>query len=326
MCKKKFTPKQGNWCNSDITNSWNYQCRRGVVKELLQLILLHMDWLWVVPATDKLKHKTEIRCKLLLLPAPGRLLDHLQNTPQFLHKNLQCLVIDEADRILDIGFEEEMKSILRILSKTRQTLLFSATLNQKTQDLVKVALPKKPLYIGVDDDDEEATVEGLTQGYVVCPSDKRFLLLFTFLKKNKNKKVMVFFSSCMSVKFHNELLNYIDLPVTSIHGKQKQNKRTVTFFQFCKAESGILLCTDVAARGLDIPQVDWIVQYDPPDDPKFIILCIFMFVPEYTKSMKILRFLSRERNPNVAIWSSLQTADVALPPTCDQFLAFVEFM
>lgn len=103
---------------------------------------------------------------------------------------------------------------------------------------------------------------------------------------------MVFFSSCMSVKYHYELLNYIDLPVMAIHvsvpplftllsaetaavnlfflsqGKQKQTKRTTTFFQFCNADSGILLCTDVAARGLDIPEVDWIIQYDPPDDPK----------------------------------------------------------
>ena len=85
-----------------------------------------------------------------------------------------------------------------------------------------------------------ATVAGLEQGYVVCPSDKRFLLLFTFLKKNRNKKVMVFFSSCMSVKFHHELLNYIDLACMSIHGKQKQTKRTTTFFQYCNADSGVL--------------------------------------------------------------------------------------
>ena len=78
----------------------------------------------------------------------------------------------------------------------------------------------------------------------------------------------MFFSSCNSVKFHAELLNYIDIEVQDIHGKQKQQKRTTTFFQFCKQTEGILLCTDVAARGLDIPDVDWIVQYDPPDDPK----------------------------------------------------------
>lgn len=70
------------------------------------------------------------------------------------------------------------------------------------------------------------------------------------------------------MKFHAELLNYIDIEVLDIHGKQKQQKRTTTFFQFCKQETGILLCTDVAARGLDIPAVDWIIQYDPPDDPR----------------------------------------------------------
>lgn len=206
----------------------------------------------------------------ILVATPGRLLDHLQNTKDFLYKNLQCLIIDEADRILDVGFEEEMKKIIKLLPKKRQTMLFSATTTKKTEDLIAVALKKEPIYIGIEEKTTggAATVAGLEQGYVVCPSEKRFLLLFTFLKKNRKKKVMVFFSSCMSVKFHHELLNYIDLPVMCIHGKQKQTKRTTTFFQFCNADSGILLCTDVAARGLDIPDVDWIVQYDPPDEPK----------------------------------------------------------
>lgn len=66
-------------------------------------------------------------------------------------------------------------------------------------------------------------------------------------------QVMVFFSSCNSVKYHAELLNYVDIPVKDIHGKQKQQKRTTTFFEFCQAKTGVLLCTDVAARGLDIP-------------------------------------------------------------------------
>ncbi|XP_053453899.1 ATP-dependent RNA helicase DDX18 isoform X1 [Nycticebus coucang] len=204
----------------------------------------------------------------IIVATPGRLLDHMQNTPGFMYKNLQCLVIDEADRILDVGFEEELKQIIKLLPTRRQTMLFSATQTRKVEDLARISLKKEPLYVGVDDDKTNATVDGLEQGYVVCPSEKRFLLLFTFLKKNRKKKLMVFFSSCKSVKYHYELLNYIDLPVLAIHGKQKQNKRTTTFFQFCNADSGILLCTDVAARGLDIPEVDWIVQYDPPDDPK----------------------------------------------------------
>ncbi|XP_017023638.3 probable ATP-dependent RNA helicase pitchoune [Drosophila kikkawai] len=204
----------------------------------------------------------------ILVATPGRLLDHLQNSPDFLYKNLQCLIIDEVDRILEIGFEEELKQIINLLPKRRQTMLFSATQTARIDALSKLALKAEPIYVGVHDNQDTATVDGLEQGYIVCPSEKRLLVLFTFLKKNRKKKVMVFFSSCMSVKYHHELFNYIDLPVTSIHGKQKQTKRTTTFFQFCNAESGILLCTDVAARGLDIPQVDWIVQFDPPDDPR----------------------------------------------------------
>ncbi|KAI4335828.1 hypothetical protein L6164_014437 [Bauhinia variegata] len=204
----------------------------------------------------------------LLVATPGRLLDHLQNTKGFIYKNLKCLMIDEADRILEANFEEEMKQIIKILPKNRQTALFSATQTKKVEDLARLSFQTKPVYIGVDDDRTKVTNEGLQQGYVVVPSDKRFVVLYSFLKRFHSKKVMVFFSSCNSVKFHAEILNYIQVKCFDIHGKQKQQRRTNTFFEFCKAEKGILLCTDVAARGLDIPAVDWIVQYDPPDDPK----------------------------------------------------------
>merc|ERR1719411_1923467 len=121
----------------------------------------------------------------ILVATPGRLLDHLQNSKDFLFKNLQCLIIDEADRILDVGFEEEMKKIIRLLPKKRQTMLFSATTTKKTEDLVAVALKKEPIYIGIEEKNKGnmATVARLEQGYVVTPSEKRFLLLFTFLKK-----------------------------------------------------------------------------------------------------------------------------------------------
>lgn len=104
-----------------------------------------------------------------------------------------------------------------IIAERRLTMLFSATQTSKVATITTLALKKEPIYVGVDDNKEMATVDGLQQGYVACPSEKRFLLLFTFLKKNKKKKIMVFFSSCMSVKYHHELLNYIDLPVMSIH-------------------------------------------------------------------------------------------------------------
>ena len=202
-----------------------------------------------------------------VIATPGRLLDHLMHTKGFIYANLVCLIIDEADRILQIGFEEEMNQIIKLLPSQRQTALFSATQTQKVQDLARLSL-NKPVTIEVVKKDDVATVSGLDQGYVVCPADERFRLLFTFLKKNKGKKVMVFMSSCNSVKFHEELLNYIDIEVMSIHGQKKQVARTATFHKFCEAKVGTLICTDVAARGLDIPHVDWIVQYDPPDDHK----------------------------------------------------------
>uniref|UniRef100_F6GTH7 ATP-dependent RNA helicase n=2 Tax=Vitis vinifera TaxID=29760 RepID=F6GTH7_VITVI len=204
----------------------------------------------------------------LLVATPGRLLDHLQNTKGFIYKNLKCLIIDEADRILEANFEEEMKQIIKLLPKERQTALFSATQTKKVEDLARLSFQTTPVYIDVDDGRTKVTNEGLQQGYCVVPSAKRFVLLYSFLKRNLSKKVMVFFSSCNSVKYHSELLRYIQVDCLDIHGKQKQQKRTSTFFDFCKAEKGILLCTDVAARGLDIPDVDWIVQYDPPDEPK----------------------------------------------------------
>lgn len=204
----------------------------------------------------------------ILVATPGRLHDHLANTKGFKYDRLSLLVIDEADRILDQGFEEDMRQIIKYLQRDRQTILFSATQTRKVEDLARLAMRSGPVYLGVHDAAETATTDGLQQGYILCPADKRFMLLYTFLKKNQKKKVMVFFSSCASVSYHAALLNYIDLPVMDIHGKQKQAKRTTTFFQFVQAEAGILLCTDVAARGLDIPAVDWIVQFDPPDDPK----------------------------------------------------------
>jgi len=230
----------------------------------------------------------------ILVATPGRLLDHLLNTQGFVFRNLLALIIDEADRILDAGFEDDMRRILKKLPKERQTMLFSATQTKKVEDLARLSIKESAVYVDIPSDTNLATAAGIEQGFVTVPSSQRFLLLFTFLKKNRNKKVMVFFSSCNSVKFHGELLNYIDVPVMDIHGKQKQQKRTTTFFQFCKDKTGTLLCTDVAARGLDIPDVDWIIQFDPPDDPKDYIHRVGRTARGATGKGKALLFLTPE--------------------------------
>lgn len=231
----------------------------------------------------------------IIICTPGRLLDHLQNTRGWVYRNLLALIMDEADRILEQGFEDDLRAILKILPKERQTMLFSATQTKKVEDLARVSInDKTAVYVEVASETTQATVAGLEQGYVTCPSDKRFLLLFSFLKRNKKKKIMVFFSSCNSVKFHAELLNYIDIPVMDIHGRQKQMKRTTTFFKFSKNDTGTLLCTDVAARGLDIPKVDWIIQFDPPDDPKEYIHRVGRTARGATGSGRALLFLTPE--------------------------------
>ncbi|KRZ78649.1 putative ATP-dependent RNA helicase pitchoune [Trichinella papuae] len=266
LYKLRFLPRNGTGC---IVISPTRELSMQTYGVLIELLKYHsITHGLVIGGANRKIEATKLSTGICILVAtPGRLLDHLRNTTEFTYKNLQCLIIDEADRILEIGFELEMQQIIRLLPKQRQTMLFSATQTSKIEDLAKLALKKEPLFVGIASNVQQATVQGLRQGYAVCPIENRFSLLYTFLRKNKKKKVMVFFSSCASVKYHSDLLNYIEVPVASIHGKQKQQKRTSTFFSFIKAQAGTLLCTDVAARGLDIPKVDWIVQYDPPDDP-----------------------------------------------------------
>jgi ATP-dependent RNA helicase DDX18/HAS1 len=189
----------------------------GVAKELMAH---HSQTFGIVMGGANRKAEVEKLAKgvNLVIATPGRLLDHLENTQGFVFKNLKALVIDEADRILEVGFEEEMKKIIRILpNENRQSMLFSATQTTKVADLARISLRPGPTLIDVDSSKDTSTVTTLTQGYVVCPSDRRFLLLFTFLRKNLKKKVVVFFSSCNSVKYHAELLNYIDVPVLDLH-------------------------------------------------------------------------------------------------------------
>ena len=203
----------------------------------------------------------------LLISTPGRLLDHLKNTEGFFTDNLSLLIIDEADAILKNGFEDELKQILNIIPKERQTMLFSATLNKKVENLNTLSLIN-PVYININNKlNESPSLSNLEQGYIIISSDLKFLFLYTFIKKNLSKKIMVFFNSCDEVQFYSYLFNYIDIKVKSIHGQLKQKERENIYRNFFNMENGILLCTDIAQRGLDFPHVDWIINYDLPLSP-----------------------------------------------------------
>lgn len=269
IVKKKFTQKDGTGC---MIISPTRELATQIFGVLEKLMKYHSQTYGLFIGGNSGNRLFEAQ-KLtdgvnIIVVTPGRLLDHLQKVENFKFKNLKCLIIDEADRILAEGFEDTLKKIIKILPKKRQTMMFSATHTEKLKALKSFALKDEPIYVGVDDDEDEATADGLDQHWVECPIDKRVLFLLKFIKINRKKKVMVFFSSRMSVEFHEKFFTYIGLSVMSIHGDQKQLKRSTTFDKFCEAEFGILFCTDVAARGLDIPNVDWVVQYDPPDNPK----------------------------------------------------------
>lgn len=179
----------------------------------------------------------------LLVATPGRLLDHLQHTKDFVIKNLAFLVMDEADRMLDDGFERELTMILRLLPKKRQTALFSATQTTKVGDLIRMSL-KEPTLIEIKDD--QATVSGLKQYFIMCESRDRLSLLYKVLKEkskiritndkgeNRGLKIMVFFSTCQSTQFHEDLFRLFDgLNVMSLHGQKKQSKRFEVYNRFC---------------------------------------------------------------------------------------------
>ena len=204
----------------------------------------------------------------IIIATPGRLLDHLKGNKNFLFNNLQILVIDEADRCLEIGFEEEMYEILKILPKNRQTVLFSATQSKNIDHLTSISFKKKPVYLKIYNSYETNSIPEIDQSFLVCKPEDRFIILMSLLKKKKGNKIIVFFSSCNEVKFFSNLSKLIGIKVLDLHGKQKQFKRTSTFFDFCKGKDSILFCTDIASRGLDIPAVDWIIQVNAPYELK----------------------------------------------------------
>lgn len=268
ICRSGFKPKNGT--AALVIGPTRELCQQieGVLLRLLRFFSGSITFLCCIGGQNRNQEGYKlINGMMIVIASPGRLLDHLKLTSGWQTKNLLMLIVDEADRVLDYGFEEDLREIISLLPTTRQTLLFSATQTTKVDQLARVSFTKPPLFITLKKKTDQATVDTLEQGYIICPAELRLLVLYKFIKKNHNKKVIVFFSSRNSVSFHCELFNYIDVPVVAFHGKQKQHQRSSTYMQFCSAPYGTLFTTDVASRGLDIPHVDWIVQFDPPDDP-----------------------------------------------------------
>lgn len=143
------------------------------------------------------------QCNIVIC-TPGRVLQHMDENPLFDCINMQILVLDEADRCLDMGFEQTMNAIIANLPPKRQTLLFSATQTRSVKDLARLSL-KDPSYISVHEHSEFSTPKELSQTYVVCELQEKVSVLWSFLRNHTNKKIIVFFSSCKQVKYIYEI-------------------------------------------------------------------------------------------------------------------------
>lgn len=216
----------------------------------------------------------------VLIGTPGRLNDLMERLTLLSFKELELLVLDEADRLLDMGFEPTLNAILQRLPKQRRTGLFSATQTSEVLHLVRAGL-RNPVMVEVKVQLKQCTPAtggalqttpaSLTNFYMVVEEMQRLTQLVHFLAEQvtANKKLMVYFLTCASVDFYSlalpRLAQLHDVLCRPLHGKMAPTVRTKAYEWFVAQQDGCMLfCTDVAARGLDIPDVDWIVQFDAP--------------------------------------------------------------
>lgn len=210
----------------------------------------------------------------IIVCTPGRLLQHLEQTPYFNVDGLQMLVLDEADRILDLGFRDQLLKILDYLPAYRQTLLFSATQTKDVKHLATLSINRQTVeYVGVHDQDVAATPSQLKQSYVVVPVEHKLNCVYSFLKTHLKCKTIVFMASCSQVRHAWDLFCRLrpGLSVLAIHGKLSQAKRMQVYDKFSNTPYSVLFATDVASRGLDFPNVDWVLQVDAPEDQDMYI-------------------------------------------------------
>ncbi|KAJ8678484.1 hypothetical protein QAD02_014271 [Eretmocerus hayati] len=205
----------------------------------------------------------------IIIATPGRLEDLLTNCKDVnlkgAVKSLELLVLDEADRLLDLGFSMKINTILNFLPRLRRTGLFSATQTKELQQLIRVGL-RNPAIVCVKETENFSTPSKLSNYYSIVEADRKLAFLVTFIKKEgTDLKYMIFFSTCACVDYFGHVLKSLipSLSVLALHGKMK-SKRHKIFEKFQELGNGLLICTDVMARGIDIPEVDWVIQYDPP--------------------------------------------------------------
>ncbi|KAF5105441.1 hypothetical protein DV453_004832 [Geotrichum candidum] len=235
----------------------------------------------------------------ILIGTPGRILQHMDQTAEFDASNLQVLILDEADRILDMGFKKELDAIVENLPMERQTWLFSATQTKTVSDLARLSL-KNPEYISVDEESATSTPKSLEQFYITTPLPDKLSTLYSFIKTHLKAKVLVFFSSSKQVRYVYETFRTMQPGTTLIqlHGKQKQAARIDAVSKFSTSRHCCLFATDVVARGIDFPTVDWVVQVDAPEDAATYIHRVGR-TARFGKNGTALLFLTPKEEPGM---------------------------
>lgn len=198
----------------------------------------------------------------ILVATPGRMFDLVSQGHIRLNR-IQILVLDEADHMLDLGFYKDIESLLRFLPKRRQTLFFSATINPKIKKLAH-SLVNNPIRIQISPKDPVAkNVE-----HAVCfvnMDDKRFFLE-RYIKNHPSEKILVFVRTKVRAERVCKAMGRVEITAQTIHGDKNQDERIQALESFKSGQIQVLITTDVSARGIDIPAVQHVINYDLPDE------------------------------------------------------------
>lgn len=205
----------------------------------------------------------------IVVASPGRLVDHLENTKGFSLRGLKYLVMDEADRLLDLDFNSALDKVLKALPRERRTFLFSATISSKVESLQRASL-SNPVRVSVSSNKYQ-TVAQLLQSFIFMPHKHKDTYLVYLMNEFKGQSAIVFTRTVNETQRLAILLRSLGFSAIPIHGQLSQSNRLGALSKFRSRSRDILVATDVAARGLDIPSVDIVLNYDlPPDSTTYI--------------------------------------------------------